>query len=207
MTDTDRHIQACEIAAGTGLGLLVGVLLGLSVAEVVGGVIGGLAAMLAAFLGLAKSSIGVAETGSRTLRIASFGFACTIGVVLGVGARAHNWLGEPIQTQVDRWKAAGALPTDAVAYVAFQQLGIVPVGRTVGAPPKPTPDTTVLFTSHDPSECANLSRARFANAQIRLDTMHNLRGSWGRFADSAASAPGDRLDALLDAGYQLVCGD
>jgi hypothetical protein len=206
---TNRHIWMCEIAAGTGLGMLVGILVGLSATGVVGGVIGSLAALLAAFLGLTKSSIGDGDgvAASRTLRIASFGFACTVGVILGVGARAHNWLGEPIQTQAAHWRDAGASREDAVAYVVYQQLGVVPVGRTVGVPPNSTPISSVLMANHDPSECASLSETRFSNAQNRLNAMQNVGGSWGKFADVAKSIPIERLDGMLNAGYQLVCGD
>ena len=204
---TRRQDIAGEIGAGAALGLLVGILLGLSVAEVVGSIIGGLAAMLATFFGLGKSSAESNQNTLHTWRIASFGFVCSIGVLLGVATRAHDWLGEPIDAQVERWKVAGASSEEAIVYVAYQRLGIVPLGRTANAPPKATSGATVLFANHDVSECANLSKQRFANEQKRLDAMHNIGGNWATFAKAAASMPANQLDAMLDAGYQLVCGD
>jgi hypothetical protein len=207
MSGTQQQDKAWEIGAGTGLGLLMGVLLGLSVTGVIGGVISGLAAMLAAFFGLVKSSAAAGQSAAHAWRIASFGFACTIGVILGVEARAHNWMGASVQAQVEQWRAAGASSEDAVAFVAYQQLGIVPTGRTVGPRPLASSATTALFASHDQAECSTLSKTRFASAQNRLAAMRGTGGSWAKFATAAADVPADKLDEWLDAGYQLVCGD
>jgi hypothetical protein len=203
MTERPLQHRIGEICAGSALGVLVGVLLGLSVTQVVGGVIASLAAILAAFFGLVAP--GQAQTADRTWRIAGFGFACTLGVLLGVAARSHDWLSEPLAEQVRRWTQAGASPEDAVAYVAYRQLGIVPSGRSI-VPPKPSEAGSVLFAAHDPATCARLRRSRFGAPADRLSAMGNAGAGWASFAAALRDLPAERLDPVLEAGYQLVCG-
>ena len=192
-----------ELAAGTGLGLLVGLLVGLAVTSVVGSVIAGLAALLAAFLGLSKSTDSV----DRPVRIASFGFACAAALLVGISARANGWLSHrSIQQQVAEWTAAGASPADAVNYLAFERYGIVPQNRAVVTPPKAPTDTTALFASTAANNCALLSNERFATPQNRLDAMRVVGDPWATFAEKVSKAPPDQWGALTDAAYELVCG-
>ncbi len=205
MTTAQWRATAGEVAAGIGLGLLVGVLLGLSTSELVGSVVAVLAALLGAFLGLSKTAASSASGAGRQWRIAGFGFACTLGALLGLSVRTHAWLSDGPKADVDRWVAAGAPLDKALAYVAYQRLGIVPSGERIEKLPQLASTASVLFASHDAGECAKLGQRRFDSGATRLAAMRNAGGSWQRFAGAAATAPPAQLEALLQAGYLLVC--
>jgi hypothetical protein len=198
--------KALEIIAGMSLGLLTGLLLGLSVAQVVGGVIGALTALLAAFFGLAKASDALQADVLRAIRIAGFSVACTLGVLFGLTARTHGWLSASVQEQVNDWKAAGASQSDALAYVAYQQLGLVPAKMTASTIPAASRNVTGLFANHGVQDCAQLLNARYDSASLRVRAMQQAGGSWAVFAKSLALVPADQVGSVADAGYQLVCG-
>jgi hypothetical protein len=198
--------KALEIIAGMSLGLLTGMLLGLSVAQVVGGVIGALTALLAAFFGLAKTPDALQTNVLRAARIAGFSVACTVGVLFGLTARTHGWLSASIQSQVNDWKAAGATPSDALAYVAYQQLGLVPAKMSVSTIPAASRSETGLFANHGIQNCADLLNARYDSATLRVQAMQQAGGSWAVFAKSLAAVPADQIGKVADAGYQLLCG-
>jgi hypothetical protein len=206
VNDTLQPSKALEIIAGSSLGLLTGMLLGLSVAQVVGGAIGALTALLAAFFGLAKTSDQLQASMLRAIRIAGFSLACTLGVILGLTARTHGWLSASIQSQVNDWKAAGASPSDALAYVAYQQLGIVPAKMSVSTIPAASRSETGLFANHGIQNCSDLLNARYDSATLRVQAMQQAGGSWAVFANSLATVPADQVGRVADAGYQLVCG-
>ena len=205
MAEADQQHRLVESVAAGGLGLLTGTLLGLSVAQVVGGVIGALTALLAAFFGLSTASDQLRTDVLRATRIAAFAFACWIGVVLGLTARTHEWLGASVKTQVDAWVAAGATKPDALAYVAYGQLGIVPVNRTVAVIPAPPRNTPGLFANHGIDPCQDLMNIRFDTAAHRVQAMQQAGGAWGHFANSLTNLPPDELGKIADSGYQLVC--
>jgi hypothetical protein len=195
-----------ELAAGAGLGALVGFLLGLSSASVVGGVIASLTALLASFLGLdglRRDSATPAQTHGG-VRIATFGVCTVIAVIVGIEARSHNWLGPTLKEQVETWRAAGASQSDAISYVAFGQLGLVPSGKIVAQPPKP-PSTSPLLFSASASECDALSKERFGSSALRRDAFADAGGDWAQVAKAAQSLSADRSEQLLDAAYTLGC--
>lgn len=202
----ERHDTGAEVAAGMGLGLLVGVLLGLSSTGVVGGVVTALAAVLAAFLGLSGTGASSKGMSVGRARIAAFGFACTLGVGLGLATRAHDWLSEPIGVQVERWRHAGASPADAIDFVAWQRLGVMPHGRTIGEVPKPSAAQTVLFANPSATQCSQLSGRRFAQPAGRLDAMSRAGGSWQRAAEAISRVQDSDHADLMDAAYELACG-
>jgi hypothetical protein len=210
MSDATKDQLLGSLASGIGLGLLVGVLLGLSVANVVGSVVAGLAGIFAAFLGLTSSSAeGRVQQQSlfHSLRVGGFGLACTAGVIFGVASRANNLFGESVQTQVSHWTDAGASESDAISFVAYQQLGIVPKDRAVQAPPKPAQSAVALFSSHEQADCSQLSQTRFKDKSRRLVGMRNAGGRWAKFAEAVSKTPPETMGSTLEAGYELVCGD
>lgn len=194
-----------EIASGAGLGLLVGTLVGLSTSSVVGPVIGALAAVVAAFLGFKAAPAENDLSGSRQWRTAGFGFACVAGLVFGIFARANDWLGEPPNRQVKYWIDAGATREAAVAYVAYERLGIKPTGSEIVPLPRSSTSASVLFASHDVSECTQLARDRFASPTDRLRAMQDTGGVWQSFAGQVESVAADKREELIEAGYRLVC--
>lgn len=185
-----------DIAAGAGLGLLVGLLLGLSVAQAVGSVITTLSALLGAFLGLATPSGGA----DRAWRIGTFGLFCAGGVLLGLAVRSGALLAPSVAQDVRAWEQAGYPPNQALAYVAFQRLGLKPENATLA--PKPAADATsnALFADRA-GLCARLSHLPAA-AQLRI-----LAGAGEAYAPlaAAASAAPDPAAALA-AGLKPLCG-
>lgn len=133
---SDRGAAFVQVFSGMGMGLLVGIIVGLSVSEVVSIILGALAALLAAFLGLQdthaskQSEDGNFRRSRMTgLRAGSFGFACVAAILLGIFMRTHGVLsGEEmsLKEQVALWQDAGYEKKDALLYVAYQNLKILP---------------------------------------------------------------------------------
>jgi hypothetical protein len=170
-----------DILAGVALGSLFGLLLGLSVAQTVAGVIAALAAVLAGFFGLAdRPFIGSPE------RIAGFGFAALLAIVLGVSLRAQDSLSRTPEAAVARWTAAGFSPGEAQALVAFERLGIRPAGREVAALPQPG-RATALFAGAAAGECQRL--AGIQDAQELLAQFEALGGNWAQLVPALRAAP------------------
>ncbi len=129
-----------QVFSGMGMGLLVGIIVGLSVSEVVSIILGALAALLAAFLGLQDSQTAKqAEGGDPAaalrrarmtgLRAGSFGIACVAAILLGIFLRTHGVLSgeeKSLKEQVAVWQEAGYDKKDALMYVAYQNLKILP---------------------------------------------------------------------------------
>ena len=122
-----------SIFSGLGLGLVLGIIAGLSVSPVIQTILGTLVTVAAGFLTLQANSATSSPAATRTneLRIGSFGFACVLGIVLGLFARSHDLFGVPIQQQLARWTSAGYTPAQAQQYVAFERLGIKPAGQEI----------------------------------------------------------------------------
>ena len=97
-----KRLLLADVAAGSGMGLLVGVLLGLSVAQAVGGVIAALSALIGGFLGLTGGG------GARSWRTGAFGLACVIGVLLGLFVRSGAVLAPSIEQDVAQWQQPGS---------------------------------------------------------------------------------------------------
>ena len=185
---------AAEIAAGMGLGLLVGVLLGLSVEKVVGEVISALTVLIGAFFGLAPSG-----GPDRAWRIGSFGLACAIAVVGGLLFRTGNAPG--VSDEVKAWTSAGADTKSAVAFVAYERLGIKPADSTILPAPPPTSGQRVLFASTT-DLCGKLGGQSAPAA--RLQILHDAHAPYDAIAAGAEAAadPG----AALAAAVKSLCG-
>ena len=203
-TERQNLLPWQECLAGIGLGMAVGVFVGMSTSAVVAVVVSALAAVLAAFFGLSAGS----GQGARVLRIASFGFACPLAVLLGLGIRSHSWLAPSIDDQIKEWTRAGYNPEQARNFVAFRQLGLVPQGFKATDLPKPV---NGLFSSHsdtsDPilAECGRLTPSRFSNPDEQINAMRSAGDAWKVLADSVAEVDSAHRESVIDAAYKLVC--
>ena len=187
-----------EIIAGSGLGLLVGLLLSLSVSPVVGGVISALTVLLGGFFGLTPS------TGpDRAWRIGSFGFACALGVVAGLALRTGNQFAASLERQSKDWQQAGATKEEAVAYLAYERLGIKPAGRELGEAPKPTSARPVLFSGRT-DVCGKLGGVRQPEAQLAI--LKQANAPFDAVAAAAEAVP-SATQAALAAAVATLCGD
>lgn len=98
-----------RIFAGAGLGLLLGLIVGLSKTPVVAGVVGTLTGLLAVFLGLQARDSSLPVVGGVKvdgLRIGSFGFATSMGLILGMFIRVTNPFELSPEEQYTRWLTA-----------------------------------------------------------------------------------------------------
>ena len=186
-----------EIVAGSGLGLLVGVLLSLSVSPVVGGVISALTVLLGAFFGLTPS------TGpGRAWRIGSFGLACTIGVVAGLALRTGNQFASSLEKQSAEWQRAGATKEQALAFLAYERLGIRPRGAELGEAPKPTARQAVLFAGST-DVCGRIGGVDGTAAQLEI--LKEAKSPFDAIAAAAEAVPG-QTGAVLAAAMRTLCG-
>jgi hypothetical protein len=194
MSEVKSASPVKEAFAGTGLGILVGLLLGLSVEHLVGTIIGALAAALAVFLGLARNS-----GSDKALRIGFFGLSCAAGALGGLTLRGNSFLYPSILSQVEQWKSAGYSQSDALAYVAFERLGIKPSDHEVVPPPAPP----VVLYATPVSLCEQLHLLSDTDAQRLLAETKDLAGKALLAASNAAAEP-ERL-LVLHAGVQVLC--
>ncbi len=118
-----------DILAGCAMGALVGLLIGLSNAPVVGAVVSALLALLVTFLGLGGAGP-VKIDAKIERRLAGFCIFCVIALLLGVAARANQWFAPPLSSEIKAWTDAQASTEQAVMFVAFERLGILPAGET-----------------------------------------------------------------------------
>jgi hypothetical protein len=203
-----------EIFAGAGIGMLVGLLIGLSVSPVVGTILGALAALLATFLGLHERSDfkEQAETpvaaGVRALRSGSFGFACVMGVLLGMLIRTQGFLSMSVKQQLAIWTQAGYKEEDAKNLVVYQTLGIVPAGWSVAEDQAlaPKKSASVLFSTKIAERCNELESEKFANVAEELNAYRLEGGKWAALADSVERyVPRHYQRAVLQAVWKLKC--
>jgi hypothetical protein len=127
-----------DILAGCAMGALVGLLIGLSNAPVVGAVVSALLALLVTFLGLGGAGP-VKIDAKIERRLVGFCIFCVIALLLGVAARANQWFAPPLSSEIKAWTDAQASTEQAVMFVAFERLGILPAGQTASNPARRRP--------------------------------------------------------------------
>lgn len=180
-----RGMVFIQVFSGLGMGLLVGFIVGMSVSEVVSIILGALAALLAAFLGLQDQQASKqgeddpVKAFNRAkmlgLRAGTFGIACVAAILIGVFFRTHNTLSttepEPtLKEQVQVWIDAGYDKKEALQYVAYQNLNILPktlevkeapAGKPAGAGVEAKAKLAVLFSGEGAANfCSDLSFER-----------------------------------------------
>lgn len=181
-----------DIAAGGGVGLLLGYLLELSVSPIVQGVVVAITGLLGALLGLQQSA-----GGGRSWRICAFGVFCTIGVTLGLMVRAGSLMTPSVERQVAQWTAAGYVKADALAFVAYQRLGVKPAELTIGTAPGAQQMASALYASQTRSACNVIALLKDPAEKIAIAR----RMGFGDAANAAAAAdPGATLTRLLKCG-------
>lgn len=183
-----------DIVAGGGLGLLMGYLLGLSVTPVVQAFIVAVTALLGAALGLTP---GASE--GKSWRIGSFGLLCTLGITLGLAVRGGSLLTPSVRQQVEGWQAAGYDKHDALAFVAFQRLGVKPAELTIAESAPAMREANVLYAKDTRSVCNAIGLLPVA------DKLKLLRDRGGAYADIATAAekspdPAATVTAALQCG-------
>jgi hypothetical protein len=207
-----------QVFSSLGVGLLVGILLGLSSAPVVGLLVGSLTALLASLLGFKLPTRGETESGPAAaslsqelvqtligLRAGTFGFACVLGIFVGIYLRTHDVLSPAAPGLEERYAellAIGFSPQEARSV-------LVDGAFTDPAAATPTTRNTVLF-GIDTALCQQLAPDRFATLAAAADYYRGRDLAW--LADIALEL--DRgLDGeaekrlALDAVVRTACRD
>lgn len=202
-----------DVLAGISIGVLVGLLVGLSASQVVGSVLSGVLAIVGAYLGLAVKptapDIPVAQHDNQRgylWRVAAFGLACALAVLVGLVIRANNLLMESPASRVQRWVQAGLTPDQAREAVLFQELGIAPQSWQIKDEAKAKSSVSALFSTEASTGCSSLARSRFANPLERANAFALHGPKWGAIAQSTALMEPKQRDELLEAAWQLLCG-
>jgi len=107
--------------SGSGIGLLIGVLMGIAVSPTVGVIIGTLSSTLAVLLGLNDKHF----SNAKAIRIGSFGFACVIGVFLGIFLRTHNVLSPSVKDMKEEYTNVKFTEKQALDFIAYKEFGIL----------------------------------------------------------------------------------
>lgn len=206
---TDRVAGMREALAGAGIGILVGLLVGLSTAEVVGGVIAALTALLAAFFGLRESSgesSGIGAGDARAWRLAGFGMAGSLALVLGLWMRANDALGQDPAVLVEDFVGAGFDSTTARSLVAYELLGVRPEGMELVRENLAAGRRGVLFAGDAASECSNLRESRYrdpgawaAAARTSADP------GWSALGAAVSGAGSAVQEEVMRAAWAMVC--
>ena len=197
-------LGAMDVLAGCAMGALVGLLIGLSNAPVVGAVVSALLALLVTFLGLGGA--GAVKSDAKIERkLVGFCVCGVIALVFGVAARANQWLAPSLASEIKAWTDAHASTEQALTFVAFDRLGILPAGQTASNR-APTPTAVGLFKTASEADCGTLA-GDFATARDRLKAMRDLGGPWADLAAGAQGLNDDKdLEAFNKAALRLACG-
>jgi hypothetical protein len=183
-----------ELFAGGGIGLLLGYLLGLSVDPVTKTVIVAITGALGVILGWQRG-----EGPDRTWRLGAFGIMCAVGATAGMAVRAGSVFTPGVRGEVAAWESAGFDHKSALAFVAYERLGVKPDGVTMTAPPAAaTQQASVLYASDTKSLCGQLV---LLDTKDRLQLMRARGGAYKALADTAALFP-DTEDATISAALR-----
>jgi hypothetical protein len=188
------------------MGLLVGFLIGLSITPVVGSVIAALTALLGAFLGLTDRLTASSEHGDgKPWRVAAFGLACSVGVVLGITVRANNLLVSSPKARVAAWTDAGFSGDRARELVTYSEFGLRPSNATAEDDKRGVgPQSGVLFGASE-ADCTQLRREAYGTNADRHRAFTIFGGQWKTLADSVESLPTQARAEALEAAWQLAC--
>lgn len=209
--------------SGAGIGLIVGLLLALSVSSVVGPVVTSIAALLAAYFGLTSIDTtnniptDQAEKNGYRLRISnqrigSFGFACVIGILIGIFLRTHNLLGISVSDKYENWVKIGVEPVVARSLTIYEETGIIDdkIKLQSIASPQAKPESnlreqTILFRAEE-EDCDRLLPSRYGSTMDIIKVWQESRGKWEELANTVQEKyPESQQRKILDAYWQLIC--
>jgi hypothetical protein len=211
MVDPPR--PAAHAAAGGALGLCVGVLMGMTTTPVVGAVIGALTALLATLFGtrtIADANAPPTVDSTAFVRVGSFGALCVVGVLIGIGIRAHNLLGMSLRDQTGSWISAGFDSVTARNLVALRELGVMPdsSGRLVASarPPGVNPLESVLSSGTQTSACRPMDPRNFGNDAAKIVESYSVAGGgWAELATALKALPHTQQLAVATAAWHAAC--
>ncbi len=171
-----------HVFSSMGIGLLIGILLGLSTSPVVGMVVGSVTALLASILGLDFSGKTDEQDKNTSrfqnqvkmvgIRAGVFGFACVIGVFIGIYVRTHNLLSPPqpgLTEKVAELVSVGFTQKEARDLVVVGHLS----AETESTAGSPSASDSVLFAI-SAENCEMMSVDLFADFEALSNAYKNL---------------------------------
>jgi hypothetical protein len=201
-----------QLLAGAGIGLLLGLLVGLSSSHVVATVVGAIAGGLLILLGLHSSKDDASGTPPPTTwRLAGFGFACTLALIVSVWIRAHHSLSPPIKEQVKELTDVGYSPEDARAWVAYVDSGLMisggkPVEQAKDTGPSAASASSLLFASEGKVDtCGLLNPGRYKDQNEQINAMRLQGGTWASYASYVEQLDAGHRDTALTSAKKLLC--
>jgi hypothetical protein len=205
--------------AGGAIGLLVGIAAGLSSAPVIAVVVGAISAGLLILLGLKKGDPATESSGNEgagatsVARIAAFGIVCTLGLLLGVLARAHDVLAPSVTKSVQAWKDAGYPEQQAREIVLYLRAGLTQPkseGKeselVANRPSLAGAQSTFLAAAASDSVCRFFNRNNYGTTADMLDAMKQQGGALEKFATSLDKVGGAQRDDVINAAGEVICG-
>lgn len=190
-----------KMFASTCLGLLVGTLIGLSIHAAAGAALAALLALLGGFLGLTKTD----QRHEDALKMASFSIATLVALLLSVYARTHELLSPNYEAELASLQRRHLLSErEAHALLIYERFGILPRGLAP-ADAGATKQSTVLFSTPQRTDCANLQSQLFTFPKERINAMRALGGPWSSLAATASQQKQADQKAVLDAGFDRLC--
>jgi len=182
----EKSMIGSQVFASVGIGSLIGILLGLSSSPVVGLVVGSITAILTSLIGL-KTSASDDESKSQLLtgnqlklagiRTGSFGFACVVGICVGIFMRTHNVLSPTapsLQAQIAELTQIGLSTEAATKLVLNQKYNKKNASQAQADSATSNLLTkTVLFTSNS-ELCEKIEVDRFASFNALMSFYRSL---------------------------------
>jgi hypothetical protein len=203
MSDVSR---GPALFAGIGTGALLGLLLGLSASPVVAVVVGGLVTAAAAYWNL--SAPRADASGSQAMRALAAGILCVgciAGLLGGLWLRARDVFGVSPAQQVERWKAAGYLPSEARALAAYQATGLVSSGYVAAPGEQRSPARSTALFSGASESCDQVRPDDYADAANLRAAFVKAGGRWRAMADATSTTDAALQLSLLSIAWQLAC--
>jgi hypothetical protein len=196
-----------DVLAGCAMGTLVGLLIGLSTSPVVSSTVSALLALLVTFAGLGGSP-GPLAAAATAHRLAAFSTFAVLALICGIAMRANQWLAPSLSQEFETWRTVARSATttpdrQALAYVAYERLGIVPAGQTT-ATRTAGPNSVSLFAATSEGDCGMLA-GKFPTERDRLKAISDLGGAWANLAAGANSLNDQQLGAFDKALLKLAC--
>jgi hypothetical protein len=196
-----------SILGGSGVGLLLGMVVGLSSSPVVGAVVGALAAGLLALLGLKEKDVDL--TAVQCLRLGCFGFACCLGVVIGLWLRTSDRLSPRLTEQQQQWKAIGFSDDETRKIVLYRSTGLLlePLKIEAISSVSGGKTATSLFSVSSGSDiCTASDASQFASTSEQVKALKQSGGSFGRLADSLQGLKSADQKHILEVINHWACG-
>ena len=203
-----RNRQFLDWAAGTCLGALVGLMAGLSVSPVAQAVLSAICASIGGWLVSApgprpspKEATAGPETNADSLdrsamnlRLIGFSTAAIVGIIIGISARTHNWLGASVPERLKPWRDAGFSETEARKAILLEVTDANSASKHASG---------VLFSAS--RKVPKLNPRDYGNDVVKILQAYRNQGEpWASLADTVSRESLQEQRELLQAIWNVL---